>query len=367
MQLNLSSAISSAIAQSSQLELLEMPMLELEPTLGPKASKSSRLKSTSMQIAAPAPAPAAPVTAQPVLQLSAIPQEINLDDFKNPHTPTNPNGDYISLYRFRQLANEIPSFAKFYYPSSFTIEDVYGNILNGATITPNSSFTSMSFYNAKKKFSSSTLSGLAGIPEDWRPAYASPDDWYDISKYGDSFIEVCINPSCPSEGFNNNFYIIQENSGNQLCWNYAAGNEVSTSNLTSDTKITSISFKLMLVQVIRPWLDLSILQMNGWYLDNEPIGFISSGDYGNNGGIFPLYLSTMIVGTDLQVQGNLSKTDNQLVSNMLTNNLPLGLNNLLVKTLEKTADGADLLTNSGYFIAGWISSLVGQSPKMQQT
>ena len=70
-------------------------------------------------------------------------------------------------------------------------------------------------------------------------------------------------------------------------------------NKCSDVKI---SFKVRAVQIIRPWLDLSVLKNKNYTIYGEDPGRWSTGELdADNKGSFPLVSTKMIVAKDITV------------------------------------------------------------------
>lgn len=111
-----------------------------------------------------------------------------------------------------------------------------------------------------------------------------------------------------------------------------------------------------------PWFNLSLFSMGGWYLTSQEIGFISSGNISQNRGIFPLYTTAFILATDLEITGTLSGADSHFVSKSIATHGTINLGPFNITTIENK--NTTVLKNDNFFVIGWISELLGLSPKI---
>jgi len=301
----------------------------------------------------------------PVLQLNKLPEVIDVLQYRNAHGPTNPNGDYISLFRISDLTNQIPQFTQLYFPSGKRIDDVYEMVILGATIKPDATFTNNAFYNSKQLLSNLRLSNLGGTPDNWYPVYATPTDWYDQITNKENLFTSEIDFSNPEESFDSQFSVIASQSGQNLGWNKPNTNgQVEETSLSQGSTFNKIRFKYLQVQLSRPWLSFDIFDMGGWYLGGQETGYISSGDISDNGGVFPLYPVSFIIATDLEIESNLNDVDTKIVSESINESGSINLGPFSISTISTNkVSNLNTLTNDGYFIIAWISQLVHLSPK----
>ncbi|MEO6831302.1 MAG: hypothetical protein ABI378_03505 [Chitinophagaceae bacterium] len=309
-----------------------------------------------------------PPTAQmhPVIQLNMVPTPIDISQYANPYGPTNPNGDTISLFRFRELTNNIPDFETFYFSSGSYIEDVYANIVNGASSKPNATFTQQAFSNSIQKLANSKLAALTIYPGSWCPVFASPSDWYTQVTQKQNLFSTSLNLQDPVSSVNQDFTVIGNQGTESLDWNQinTQGKVVSTP-LNKGSVLNTVSYKFMVVQINRPWLDLSLFSMGGWYLAGQDTGFVSSGDATNNNGIMPLYTTAFILATDLEITGSLQQADASLLANNLDNNEAINLGPFNISSIISSPKSNNVtLSNNGYFIVAWISKIIGLAPKI---
>ncbi|HZV69043.1 MAG TPA: hypothetical protein VFG10_05840 [Saprospiraceae bacterium] len=303
---------------------------------------------------------------KPVLQLNMVPAPININQYLNPYGPTNPNGDYLSLFKFRDLTNDIPDFNTLYFPSGNRIDEIYGNVVTGVTIQQGATFTQNAFLKSQQKFASAQLSSLSITPDPWWPVYANPTDWITqaIKKINLSTSEINLQDPVSSVG--NDFTIIGNPANQNLDWNKLGGEgQIVTTPLNKNSVLNTIKYKFLVVKLNRPWLDLSLFSMGGWFLGGQEVGFVSSGDLTNNAGVFPLYPTAFILATDLEITGDLNHDDTTLVKETLDKNGEINLGSFNITSIESTSSGnVDTLANPNYFIIAWISQLVGLTPKV---
>jgi hypothetical protein len=102
---------------------------------------------------------------------------------------------------------------------------------------------------------------------------------------------------------------------------------------------SQVSFKFTRVNIIRPWLAMSLLKLSGWRVQGMGPGFLSNGMSADNDGSFALLPTAMIVVRDLSIT-------------------PVGTN-------AADSDSYPLLTSKGLQILAWINKIVPFSPPAQ--
>lgn len=281
-----------------------------------------------------------------ILQLNAHPLTISGSDYSNARSNSNPNGSLTTLYKLRDLVDPVPLFGKSYLPSSASTESVYDNILNGALIFGESSFTMNILSVAKKDFEEDKFANMDGTPGFWRPVYTAPEDWptAGIDRY------KSMNLDFNSQQQSSSIKVVP--GENQLSLNSKTG---LLKSLNSKTKINSINLKYMLVELRRPWFNSLLFDSNGWYLDGQNSGFCSSGSDKDNSGAFPLIPTSMLLVKSAEVNCEWSSEDKATIDEFKTKGEEIFLGPFKL--------GDDSTSNDDIQIAGWISEVVPLSPK----
>lgn len=78
---------------------------------------------------------------------------------------------------------------------------------------------------------------------------------------------------------------------------------VSVRTKTDKGEEVSISMKYMRADIERPWMLDYLLSMDGWKIEGQKSGWLSTGDDAANDGIFPLLPVSFILCRDLQIKG----------------------------------------------------------------
>jgi hypothetical protein len=301
---------------------------------------------------------------RPVLQLCSIPIAVTPSSYANPLSSSNPGGTYTSLYAFRLLVDPVPTFTEDYTASASSTEAVFGNVVTGAA-TVGSTFAQGVLASAQQSFELTVMSGLAGIPEPWRPVYATPADWYDTSQ-SSRFLTMNLDVS-GGEDSDHPFTILGDASGHQpLAWR--VGNTAVP--LAGGTTLQSVQLRCLQVELTRPWLDYTIFGMNGWYLEGQPAGLCSSGSTTSNGGILPLLPTSILIGMDTTLTAQWSAADRILMDAAVAANEFLALGPFVLQSgaaaakAQIDADVASAASSQTLFVVGWISALVPLSPPM---
>lgn len=281
---------------------------------------------------------------KPIVQLNSYPVSIDADKYKNARSTSNPNGDLIPLFAFRQLVDPIPKFGQGYTASTSSTESQYTHILKGTSTLPDSDFAEGVINDSKRILDLETFSNMDGIPGSWRPVYAVPEDWpsADDSRFSD--LSIDLGKTEPSELFG----FISESI--QLDW-VLEGNKSKA--LQPGTQIDSIKMKYLLVGLHRPWYNPLFFQIGNWYLSGENAGFCSSGSPEINDGVFPLVPSGMLIGKQIVVNASWSKEDQGIIDSYKATGKSLSLGPFTVTGPE----------SNSIHIIGWINELIPFSPK----
>jgi len=274
-----------------------------------------------------------------LMQLTRFPITVDADLYRNAKSSSNPKGSLQSLFNFRQLVDPIPSLGSLYQPTIFSTEMMYGNILGGMSVFPADDFV---ISESKMSYEVNVFSGMDGIPGNWRPVYAVPEDWHsaDDSRFKRLTIDLTVNK--PST-------LLEVIAGDEEFKWIVDGHKIKELNI--DTHIESIEMKYMLVGLRRPWLNPSIFQMGNWYFSGEDPGFCSSGSITDNDGILPVIPSGIIIGKEISINASWHKDDQTIIDRHKVSGNALSLGPFSVSD------------NHTIQIIGWISEVVPFSPK----
>ncbi len=303
----------------------------------------------SLALSLPRTERSAVAASKPVLQFSPLPITIDPDEYQDPHSDSNPAGGYLSLYRFRELVDPVPAFSRYYSPSGNSTEDIYGKIVNGLAVKAGSPFAAGLKADAQHKFQESGFANMDGIPGNWRPVYAVPEDWYDTSR-GDRYKELSFDLNDPG-GEDGPFARIGGERPLQLSLGGGLGDSVA---LDPETRIRSVRMNYLLVQFRRPWLNSMLFAAEGWYLSGQPEGWCSSGKTDVNPGVLPLLPTGMLLARDVSLDVAWSRKDQAFLDSASAAEKAVFLGPL---ALHPQASSSSLQ------IIGWISSLVPYSPR----
>jgi hypothetical protein len=286
---------------------------------------------------------------KPVLQFNPLPITIDPDAYEKPLTDSNPGGSYLTLFRFSQLVDPVPAFSRYYSQSGKSTEEYYGKILNGMAVKEGNTFVARLKAEAQQKFEGSVFVNMGGIPGNWRPTYAVPDDWYDtsqIDRYKD--LEFDLSDEGERDG---PFTLIGSERPMQLSLGEDRG---SSASLDPGTRIRSVKMKYLLVQFRRPWLNTLLFESEGWYLSGQPQGWCSSGKTDENSGVLPLLSTGMLLARDISIDAEWSARDQAFLDSARSSEKPVFLGPLSLTPPR---------SSSSLQIIGWISSLVPYSPR----
>ncbi|KAA9340260.1 hypothetical protein [Adhaeribacter soli] len=288
----------------------------------------------------------------PTVLLSAYPITLNSEDYKNPLSTANPNGDLISLWRFRQLVDPIPQFADVYIPGSSSTERTYTQIIKGAVAEDADSFAADIIGDAVRNLTRQTFANMDGTPGSWCPVYAVPDNWYDSKAFnGIKQLDIDLGG------------ITGEKNGagnapeDQTEWKIVnPDNSTSTIPLHTGSKISSAKVSYQMVSLSRPWFDPLLFETSGWYLKGQNEGFCSSGK--NDGrGVLPMIPSSVIIGTNVEILAEWSRQDLRVINNAKEENQQLSLGPLLVNAGQNDIQ---------LHVIGWVMTQIPYSPQIKK-
>lgn len=274
--------------------------------------------------------------------MNKIPIILNPDEYKDAKSTGNPGGNLIPLWKFSQLVDPIPEYVDFYVPSNYSTEDVYGDIINGATTDEYSSFATGVIANAKREYENSTFPSMDGNPDSWHPVYAIPGDWYEAKDSSFNEITFDLN-SLTDEDDSLEWKIVKDD------------NSVQTIALESSSKMLGATISIQMVSFDRPWLKPLIFDTAGWYLNGQSAGFCSSGQ-DDGQGVIPTIPSSLIIGTLANINANWSVKDQQIIDNAKDNDHQLSLGPLMLNSGQ----------NSSICVVGWMLSNVPFSPQLSK-
>lgn len=283
---------------------------------------------------------------KPILQLNISPFSLDIEKYVDPRSPSNPNGNLLSLLAFRNLVDLIPSFTRDYNSTGKSLEETYGLIVNSATtISP---FTAQVIGNAQTDYVENTFADMDGTSGEWRPVYAVPDNWYNAPQ-DDLFQETDF------DSFLENFTILGQLKKEDFQWRQ--GNS-TPKKLDDRSKIQSIKFKFLIVNLVRPWLNTVLFDTNNWKIEGQSEGFCSSGRIDNNNGIIPLIPTGLLIGSEAEISGDFTIDDKSMLDSVESRNESLSLGPFVLKNQNTTP------TLNVY---GWISLLTPFSPAINDS
>lgn len=143
--------------------------------------------------------------------------------------------------------------------------------------------------------------------------------------------------------------------------------------LSRDTDHLRVRFKFARVNILRRWLDPSLLALDGWSVPGRARHQLSNGSPTHNRGIFPLLPTALIVARDVEIEARWSSDDVAFVLGSLARHEPLGfgpfalcgrplqLSDAAPRELRASFDGVRLAA-PGLQVIGWISQLLPAAP-----
>jgi hypothetical protein len=164
---------------------------------------------------------------------------------------------------------------------------------------------------------------------------------------------------------NDSFVVMDQNT--PLIWK--VNNQQIEVNINPDTTLKKIYLRLLKVDFIRPWFEFELFNLNNWKIDGLSQGYYSNGNLSLNNGVFPLIIQSMLIGSQISVEGEFSENEiNKLQKHTLAGStISVGsfiLNNKGNIAILDLKDGQITMTSNIKQIVGYLSRLVPLSPSL---
>ena len=296
----------------------------------------------------------------PVLQVNSFPQQIELSDFRDAYSASNPTGDYLAAYRFRTLCNRVPHFARYFSFSGKNVEDLWDNLVFGATgQTP---IARHMLSTAQQRFDSYKIPNMAGIPVNWRPVDAGPAKWYDLMGSASEIVIDLDGSGKPGD------YQLIDGSGD-LEWHIGTRSSPSSKKPVSGTA-KRIRLRALKVDLIRGWMDFSLFEVGGWSIEGMSTGDYSTGRITGNDRLLPLLPTSIILGTDVQIEGDWSEGDKAIIAEGMTDDGTLSLgpfplaDGVARPKAPPSAATGEIASKNITHVVGYLSALVPYAPSL---
>lgn len=207
----------------------------------------------------------------------------------------------------------------------------------------------------------------------WYLSYAMPSNWYDPSAVA-NFSDLTIKSSYLNEEEDSTFH----QWGAEASWKgglWSVGGEtkgeIKNSNYHMNGSDISISAKIGVVRIFRPWMDEFIFRMNNWYINGKGKHGISNGQLdGNSDSMLPLIPTAFIVARDIQISGSFSTEDKTHIEKAISGKTSVGWGPFSLSgsysykeskdTFNSTFDG-NTITVPGIQVIAWVSQITPAS------
>lgn len=242
-----------------------------------------------------------PLSSLVKLQLNYIPIVLDLNCYKNPRSSDNPTGDYRAAYRLFSLADGASKLTS-YFERTYSVSSMWRNIVNSASAE--SQYVANILAETQKTLQGSQMSGMGGVPENWYLVNAIPGNWYDLVSDRTNLTRIDFNI---------------RNLDNSSGWYVNYSEQMA---IDKGSSLDKISLEVLNVEFVRPWLNMELLSLP-WKIDGVEKGYFSIGNQKVNNGTFPLITRSMLVGTNLTLEGRFTSKDMDWLS-VLNENLSIG-------------------------------------------
>ncbi len=305
-------------------------------------------------------------------------QNIDLLQFQDPWLPNNPNGSMVSVENFSLLVDSIPKILPKFFPSGDSIDSIYGEIVNNASVQTVSSSVDIAAYEAaynllyvdttdnsggfiKTKIESlehqdylNNRANYRNLLLEYNASFnqfsrSNPIKWalLDLSlkikiKNAESKLKTqqalviesaldvlrnSTSSTIASNLFSKAKQVYETTKRSSLTsplsnWHLTSAFPIRwfDANMINFTIISNESFTLEFarVEIRRPWLNPNLFSFDQWIVAGRQKGFFSTGDLDNNSGIFSLLPIGFIIGRNIVVNdiggSNISYPNPQIIA-----------------------------------------------------
>jgi hypothetical protein len=364
---------------------------------------------------------------EPLLSLEFPGQQLEESQYQNPWTPQSTNGSQFATEMLSSLIDAIPLVDTIYVDSGVTVEEMYEFVLGASAIPlpasstgeipPNPVNTVLS--NAHQLFEQTLLASALQPTLSYHPSYATPGNWADPLA-AQSWTSISINsnrtkikPDSPflraggskhlqdgiwkvssellnsdvSKAITSNPELIKRSQQLNISTARTSAtikedqqrlppdretpeSEVLISHpIDQSTSGIQISFRCCRVNINRPWLLKSLLEIKGWTLPGQAAGSLSNGTLQDNSGAFPLLPIGFIAIRDLSISADWGEIDSDIATKAATSENVIGFGPFALsgryaksgKGYQSSFDGVTI-TSPGLQILGWINLVIPYTP-----
>ena len=218
------------------------------------------------------------------------------------------------------------------------------------------------------------LSGLTAADGPWMPAYALPSDWAGAGSGATTFTLKSSEVYTQADSSFSS-YSAGASWGGGL---WSVGGSVSGSSGSSsyhmDANNVTISAKLQLVRIMRPWLNTLLFNMKGWWLSGQPVNAISNGALkGNENSMLPIIPTAFVAMSDVSISADFSTEDKTHVESAISGSTSVGWGPFSVggsyshseshDTFKATFDGGTIRI-PGIQVAAWVNAITAACAPM---
>ncbi|MGH1433316.1 MAG: hypothetical protein ACRBG0_02550 [Lewinella sp.] len=297
------------------------------------------------------------------VQFNTIPKIIELEDYADAHSSSNPGGGYQAAYKLFELSDPIPQLKPTFTDSNGSLMSQWDLLVNSAW--SENEFTTRMISNAQNKFGVAKLQGMGGVPQDWYLINAVPQSWTDLIQDSSNLTEITLEKDEESE----NAFLTMEGGGLNWVTLDDRGRPILASNSSEENNLQKVTMHLFKLDLERPWLDFDLLKRKDWKINGVGRTYFSNGKLKNNRGVLPLIITSLLITAKTKVIGafekekieQLKKDEYQSV-NLGPIALRHGENRPEIEQEDK--HGKTAITSSVIQLVGYISHLTPLSPSL---
>jgi hypothetical protein len=300
---------------------------------------------------------------KPILQISEVPELIELKDYENSYSLSNQNGSYTNLQNFSRLTNAIPEFTEYYWASSLSLDQLYKTLVQNAAASPDAGAVASVISDARQAFEKAAISSMDGSGISWHPCYADPDNWYSSDA---TLLDLDIDFTNEETMKDKGFAFI------------GGGSEAVPTSLNVQTAAAKnfytignkhIKIKYQIVHIQRPWLDTQRFSLSNWSVPGFPVAYYSSGSLEGNMGKMALIPTAFILIHQVVMSGEMKDEEQCALEEGINASANVSLGPIQISSGSdssslKTTVKDGVVEVNGHQILGWISEFVPLSPQL---
>lgn len=297
---------------------------------------------------------------------------IDIEDYKNATSPSNPRGNLLSSEMFSTLVDMVPRVDANYLNTAYRVETTYGDIVKYAQASDPVVLKMLS--ENQKEYNESELSHQIVGGGSWHLTYSLPSNWCTLDPT-EIYFEFPLSTKKPHFRDDSEFVKYGgEVPYKKGLWSIGGSFEDDIRGEQHHVEATylEISTEICPVEIVRPWMNANVLSMTGWNMGAAfKKGALSSGrlSQDENCGTMPLIPVFFVASRNVRIWGDWSDAEKKLIDSAISGDEDVSLGPFQLSgryyrssSRFKSSYEDGRITIPGMHIIAWASQIVPPCP-----